>query len=333
MFSLSGDCYPLLALQLVATISQSTRHNPYAGLDPRVSGVFLVCPTSKEPPMTNQTDDRARLVRKQRAERAINLAMESKWAEAAQENEIILSVFPRDIDSLNRLGKALTELGRYADARSAYTRALGLDTNNTIARKNLKRLETLNEAAAPPAESRQKVDPDLFIEETGKTGVTVLKNPSRDAIAPMTAGDKVEIRRQGNGLLVETPNGDYLGLVDAALALRLTRLMETGNEYAAAIANVAPNGENARIIIKEIRQSPENVGRLSFPATAPGGVRPYTKETLLRYELDDEETDEQDVETGDDWESESEAESGPEVTFSEYSRNNDTESDDNEFEE
>lgn len=283
--------------------------------------------------MTNQTDDRARLVRKQRAERAIKLAMESRWAEAAQENEIILSVFPRDIDSLNRLGKALTELGRYGDARSAYSRALGLDANNTIARKNLKRLETLNEDAAPPAETRQKVDPDLFIEETGKTGVTVLKNPARESIAQMTAGDRVELKRQGNGLLVETPNGDYLGLVDAALALRLTRLMETGNEYAAAISNVAPNGDNARIIIKEIRQSLENVGRLSFPATAPGGVRPYTKETLLRYELDDEESDDQDAEPGDDWDNDTESEAGPEVTFSEYSRGNDTDTDDTEFEE
>lgn len=283
--------------------------------------------------MTNQTDDRARLVRKQRAERAIKLAMESKWAEAAQENELILSVFPRDIDSLNRLGKALTELGRYTDARSAYTRSLGLDANNTIARKNLQRLETLNEDAAPPAETRQKVDPDLFIEETGKTGVTVLKNPAREAISQMTAGDKIDLKRQGNGLLVETPAGEYLGLVDAALALRLTRLMETGNEYAAAISQVAPNGENARIIIKEIRQSPENVGRLSFPATAPGGVRPYTKETLLRYELDDEESDDQDTETSDDWEGDSDTEAGPEVTFSEYSRTNDNDSDDNEFEE
>src|SRR6266702_4673627 len=118
--------------------------------------------------MTNQTDDRARLVRKQRADRAIKLAMDSKWAEAAQENEIILSVFPKDIDSLNRLGKALTELGRYGDARGAYGRALALDTNNVIARKNLKRLETLGDGGAPPAEARQKVDPDLFIEETGK---------------------------------------------------------------------------------------------------------------------------------------------------------------------
>src|SRR4051812_39066483 len=98
--------------------------------------------------MTNQTtDDRARALRRQRQERAIKLAMESKWEEAAQENETILQVFPRDVDAHNRLGKALTELGRYNDAREAYGRALQLDANNIIARKNLQRLETLGQAA------------------------------------------------------------------------------------------------------------------------------------------------------------------------------------------
>ena len=121
-----------------------------------------------------QTDDRAR-VRRQRADRAIKLAMASQWQEAAQENQAILQLFPRDVDAHNRLGKALTELGRYGDARTAYQRALELDGNNAIARKNLQRLQALGEAAPPPVDGgRQKVDPDLFIEETGKTGVTLL---------------------------------------------------------------------------------------------------------------------------------------------------------------
>ncbi|MBI2760888.1 MAG: tetratricopeptide repeat protein [Chloroflexi bacterium] len=284
--------------------------------------------------MTNQTtDDRARMVRRQRQERAIKLAMESKWEEAAQENEIILQAFPKDVDAHNRLGKALTELGRYADARAAYGRALQLDANNAIARKNLQRLEALGQAAPPPAETRQKVDPDLFIEETGKTGVTTLVRPTRDLLKLMTAGDKIGLRRQGSGLMVETGTGEFLGLIEPRLALRLTRLMETGNEYAAAIASVSPAGDAGRVIIKEIRQSPENVGRLSFPTTGEGGVRPYTKETLLRYDPEDEESDDQDGDGNEDWEGDTETESGPEVRFSEYERATETDDSDTEFEE
>jgi hypothetical protein len=259
-----------------------------------------------------QTDDRAR-IRRQRTERAIKLAMASKWDEAVQENQAILTAFPKDVDTHNRLGKALTELGRYADGRAAYERALELDPNNTIARKNLQRLATLGEAAPPTDGGRQKVDPDLFIEETGKTGVTNLQRPEREVLQRMTAGDKVQLKRQGNALIVETTGGEYLGLTEPRLALRLTRLMDTGNEYAAAIASISPAGDQGRIIIKETRQAPANVGRLSFPTTGEG-VRPYTRESLLRYDLEEDETEDE-AETTDDWETEPEADAGPEVSF------------------
>ena len=276
--------------------------------------------------MTYQTDDRARL-RRQRSDRAIKLAMESKWEEAAQENQAILSVFPRDVDAHNRLGKAMTELGRYADARAAYRRALELDANNAIARKNLQRLEALGEAAPPMDGGRQKVDPDLFIEETGKTGVTTLQRPEREVLQRMTAGDKVELTRQGNALVVQTATGDYLGLIEPRLSLRLTRLMDTGNEYAAAIASVHPSGDQGRIIIKETLQSPDNAGRLSFPTTGPEGVRPYTRDGMLRYDLDDEDTDTDTEETEPEWEGEAEPEAVTEVSF-DVERARDAEADD-----
>ncbi|MFN8558004.1 MAG: tetratricopeptide repeat protein [Dehalococcoidia bacterium] len=275
--------------------------------------------------MTFQTDDRAR-VRRQRSERAIKLAMASQWEEAAQENQAILALFPRDVDAHNRLGKAMTELGRYADARAAYRRAMELDGNNAIARKNLLRLEALGDEAAPPSDTRQKVDPDLFIEETGKTGITQLQRPDRDFLQRMTAGDKIELKRQGNALVVETITGERLGLVEPRLALRLTRLIDGGNTYAAAIASVSPSGDQGRIIIKETYQSPANIGRLSFPTTGPEGVRPYTKESLLRYDLDDDEAEGDETEGGDDWESEPEAAETTEVSF-DYEKSREMEDD------
>lgn len=285
--------------------------------------------------MAYQTDnrtDRARM-RRQRTERAIKLAMESKWAEAVQENQAILAVFPKDVDAYNRLGKALTELGRYAEARAAYSRAIELDASNAIARKNLQRLEGLGQAAAAPAEGRQKVDPDLFIEETGKTGVTELTPSDRDLVQQLTAGDRVNLARQGNALAVTTMAGERLGFIEPRLALRLTRLMDSGNEYAAAVASVTPDGERVRIIIKETYQSPENVGRLSFPATGPEGVRPYTKEgRLLRYELDEEELESEETES-EEWEGEAEPDATGDISF-DYERAREAEEDrDDVFEE
>jgi len=46
-------------------------------------------------------------MRRLRSEKAIQLAMQNKWQEAADLNQQILEQFPEDVDTLNRLGKAL----------------------------------------------------------------------------------------------------------------------------------------------------------------------------------------------------------------------------------
>jgi len=83
---------------------------------------------------SQQSEDRLRLKRI-KAEQAIAFAMKSRWAEAADVNRRILELFPDDVDSHNRLGKALVELGQYHDSRAAYEQALRLDPTNTIRRR------------------------------------------------------------------------------------------------------------------------------------------------------------------------------------------------------
>src|SRR5205814_6163999 len=106
---------------------------------------------------TYPTEDRLRQKRS-KSEQAISLAMKNRWDEAAQLNREILDIFPNEVDAYNRLGKALTELGRYAEARDAYAQAVKLDPLNGIAAKNLQRLGKLaTEGATVPAPS--PVDP------------------------------------------------------------------------------------------------------------------------------------------------------------------------------
>src|SRR5437016_4107916 len=110
-------------------------------------------------------EERAKF-RRLNTEQAINLARQSRWEEAAEVNERLVQAFPNDAEALNRLGKALTELGRYPDAIAAYERALTADPTNTIAQKNAARLKTLKAERGAPT-PQQKYDPDLFIEEPG----------------------------------------------------------------------------------------------------------------------------------------------------------------------
>ncbi len=286
--------------------------------------------------MTYQAEQKARL-RRQRSEQAIQLALQSRWEEAVAANEAILRLFPTDVDAYNRLGKALTGLGRYQEAREAYNSALALDPGNSIARKNLDRLTHLGEeAASPPAPEQQKLEPQLFIEETGKTGVATLYRIEAATLARMTAGDRVQLRADRNSLIVENARGEYIGEVEPRLGLRLLKLIEGGNQYAAAIASQA--GPSSRVIIKEIFQHPSQAGKPSFPPVGAEVIRPYTKESLLRYGLDDEaETfgDEQ----ADEWETErqrpteTEAQEG-DVRLYEYQQATEGEDEqDNEYEE
>ena len=89
-------------------------------------------------------EERAKF-RRLNTEQAINLARQSKWEEAVEVNERLIQAFPNDAEALNRLGKALTELGRYPNAVDAYEKALSADPTNTIAQKNVARLRTLKD--------------------------------------------------------------------------------------------------------------------------------------------------------------------------------------------
>src|SRR5215471_14273411 len=92
---------------------------------------------------TYQPEEKARL-RRELTEKAIKLALDSNWEDAIEANQRLLALQPRDLSTLNRLGKALSELGRYGEAKQAYADALEIDPTNNIARKNLERLSQLS---------------------------------------------------------------------------------------------------------------------------------------------------------------------------------------------
>jgi tetratricopeptide (TPR) repeat protein len=232
-------------------------------------------------------EDRAKF-RRLNTEQAINLARQSKWEEAAEVNERLVQAFPTDAEALNRLGKALTELGKYPEALDAYVRALAADPTNTIAQKNAARLRTLKDEGAAPT-PQQKYDPALFIEEPGKTAVTMLVNiASPDVLAPLAAGDQLSLHVNGSIIEARDPREQVVGQLEPKLTLRLLPLMTTGNEYAAAVTAI--DDHQVRTIIRETYQHPENASKVSFPTTAGGeGIRPYMRDSILRYELEDEE--------------------------------------------
>jgi len=236
--------------------------------------------------MSYQGEERARL-RRQRTKEAIALAMESRWQEAAAVNKSIIESYPTDIDAYNRLGRALMQLGEYDQAAQAYRYALELDPHNSIARKNLGRLVQIKPQPLPKG-NHHKVIPEIFVGEVGKAGVVGL-NPiaPKEVLARMAAGDEVYLKVEGHCcVVVENAHGEALGYLEPKYGLRLAKLIQGGNKYTAAIASLG-DGE-ARVIIREVFQHPSQRGRLSFPIKKAEAFRPYVKESLLRYELEEE---------------------------------------------
>lgn len=236
---------------------------------------------------------------------AVDLAMGSRWEDAALKNRSILAAFPNDVDAFNRLGRALSEMGSYAEARDAYSRALELDPHNAISKKNLARMAALldGEAKAPPKAGPGRVAPDIFVGEVGKVGIVSLwKLAAKSVLARLSSGDEVVLKVKGQKLLGETTSGDFLGEVEPGHGLRLSKLMQGGNRYTAAISGLG-DGE-VKVVIKEVYQDPSQEGRPSFPAKPPEGFRAYVREGLLRPETAEET---EDTDRDSDWEEEGEA--------------------------
>ena len=185
---------------------------------------------------------------------------------------------------MNRLGKAHSELGQYAEAKQAYSLSLKYNPKNIIAKKNLDRLSLIQETPTSTHVVAERIDPRLFIEETGKTGITDLLNLAAPAIlATVGIGDRVQLQRIGHTLLVRNTAGEDIGQVEPRLANRLITFMEGGNRYAAAI--LAKDNDQVRLIMREEYQHPSMFGKVSFPSQGGGDtIRAYIKDSMLRYD-------------------------------------------------
>ncbi len=242
-------------------------------------------------------------LKRQLTEQAIAAATDADWQAAADLNKRILEL-GADSEAENRLAKAYWEMGELSTAREHYQTALALDPTNRIAERNISRLRMLLAEAGKKTVAAQKTDKapvSIFIEETGKTGfahLIDLADPKQ--LAQVNPGDAVELSPDGPRLAASA-NGRQIGYVEPRVAARLLKLIADGNKYTAGVTSIGER--DVRIIIRETYQDPANYGKVSFPTAAKvSDLRPYTKGTLVREEMDLEEElelDEEDEEIED----------------------------------
>ena len=227
---------------------------------------------------------------------AISLALKGEWERAAEVNQLILDS-TADVDAMNRLGKALMELARYGEAREVLDKVVSTAPYNIIAKKNLARLTQLESTPLPSGQARKASSaPQLFIEESGKSGTTLLqKVAAGQVVARMAPSEPTDLVVENNTINVYTRHNEYLGQVEPKLSRRLIRLMHGGNKYDAAIIGV--NNQGISIIIREIYRHRSLHDVCSFPTRTKEEHRVYLSESLVRYIANDdlEEDDEEEA--------------------------------------
>jgi len=225
--------------------------------------------------------------RSQYADDAVQLAIAGKWEEAVKLNRFMIDSFGADEESQNRLGKALSELGKLKEAKASYEAALKLNPMNSIAKKNAARINALLHQKEGLKVGGTKVDLNLFVEEMGKTVITTVDGPpGGDICSKIAAGDVAELRIDTDGIFAETTRGVRIGSLEAKLARRLTKFMRGGNRYQAGVTSC--DGNTVKLIVRETYQDTKFAGKPSFPMRRKREVefRPYSKESLLAREVE-----------------------------------------------
>jgi hypothetical protein len=208
---------------------------------------------------------------------AVGLAMSGEWERAAEVNRAILELFADDVEAMNRLTKALIELGSYDEANSVVDRVCQVAPHNNIARKNRARLDQMRTSASATTRHARGAAraPRLFIGESGKSAATTLRHtPGHLSRALVSPGDPVQLVIEHRGISVYSEDGQFLGQVEPRLGHRLSRLIEGGNTYEAAI--IGFNNYGISIMVHETSRHRSLQHVASFPnraATLPVQAR------------------------------------------------------------
>jgi tetratricopeptide (TPR) repeat protein len=217
------------------------------------------------------------------AQQSIAAALEGSWEKAVTLNKEILKEDNKNVDALNRLARALSELGEISKAKKIAQQVIDLDPSNSIAIKALKKWTGIKSGDVIPSKTSS---PEVFLEEPGKTKmVSLLHLGCMSVIGKLDSGDEVMINDHCHRVAITTMDGKYIGRLPDDLSARLKKLISLGNVYKSYIKSIDP--ENVEVFLREVQRGkkagdtasffPEKIDYVSY--TPPELVR--KKEVLV----------------------------------------------------
>jgi tetratricopeptide (TPR) repeat protein len=225
------------------------------------------------------------------AQKAISSALKANWKNALELNKTILKNDSKDVDALNRLARAYSELGEIDKAKKIAQKVVKIDPHNTIATKALDKWKGLRkgEKASP-----SKFSARVFLEEPGKTKIVSLLHlgDSKNVLASLDSGDEVVLKLGSHRISVCSLSKKYIGRLPDDLSASLIKLIRRGNEYQVFVKSSKP--QEIKVFIRETKRvkelesipsfSSEKINYISF--TPPELV--HKKETIKGMSGDDE---------------------------------------------
>ena len=184
------------------------------------------------------------------AQEAIHAALSGNWQKALSLNQEILKNEPNDVEALNRLARAYSEIGNLKKAKETAQKVLKNDPSNSIASKALEKWKSLKKS---DTHTQKPSDPQIYLEEPGKTKILNLLNLGGPKIlAKLDAGDEVKLNSHAHKVSVNTFDGKYIGKLPDDISARLRKLISLGNEYQVFIKSIDKNC--IKIFIRETKR-------------------------------------------------------------------------------
>ncbi|MEM4230729.1 MAG: tetratricopeptide repeat protein [Candidatus Pacearchaeota archaeon] len=197
-------------------------------------------------------------------DQAINTALNGDWEKAVVLNKALIKENPNDVDALNRLAFALHVQGKIQAAKTIYQKVLKIDSLNSLALRNLKKLSDTKKLSENFPSNNFSIQTDnLFLEEPGKTKIIELVNVAQPNVINMLRTGQIlgiSVRRLKIFLLAE--NKIFVGMLPDDISKRLIKFIKAGNEYCAYVKSA--NNRRLVVFIKETKKSSRFKDQFSF---------------------------------------------------------------------
>jgi len=198
-------------------------------------------------------------------QQAIDKAIAGLWQEAIILNKKIIKIDKNNIDAYLRLGFANVQINNILEAKKYYKKSLKLQPSNNVAKEYLERIKILDKKTSKKnKDSKLSLDPNLFLEITGKTRSFVLVNlGQKNTLAHLTIGLKVNLHVRKRKIEFRDINNDYIGSLPDDISKRLVIFITANSKFSAYIKEASLN--RVVIFLREEKKGKKVQRFSSFP--------------------------------------------------------------------